>query len=72
MHLLRESTTYLENVIYRSFRDEVIRLKNNEGRVVIPDFNITTSISGKKSDIKFNDVRVESHNVRSDVLSSVR
>jgi hypothetical protein len=50
--------------IYRSFRDEVQRLSDNGGQVVIPSLVIRAP-GGR---VAFEDVVVTPHNVRSDVL----
>jgi hypothetical protein len=50
--------------IYQSFRQEVQRLRDNGGEVVIPDLTIRAP-GGR---VAFQDVVVTPHNVRSDVL----
>ncbi len=50
--------------IHRSFREEVDRLKINDGQVIIPDVRIRVP-SGR---LAFRDVSVTPHDVRADVL----
>lgn len=52
--------------IYESFREEVARLRMNEGKIIIPEVAITsTKFPG---DLEFENVVVTPHNVRSDVF----
>jgi hypothetical protein len=63
IRLDRENESRLE-AVYRSFREEVARLRANDGRVVIPDVRIRTP-NGR---LAFDDVEVTPHDVRTDVL----
>ena len=50
--------------IYQSFREETERLEQNDGRVVVP----AVTIQGPDTTWRFEDVVVEAHGVRDDVL----
>ena len=50
--------------IYRTFREEGIRLAQNDGQFVIPE----VTIRSPKGDWSFENVRVTSHNIRSDLF----
>jgi hypothetical protein len=63
IRLDRENEGRLE-AIYRSFREEVGRLKANGGQVVIPDVRVRAP-SGR---LAFRDVIVTPHDLRTDVL----
>ncbi|MGD9029785.1 MAG: hypothetical protein PVG25_08210 [Anaerolineae bacterium] len=65
IRLDRENEDRLE-AIYRSFREEVDRLKANGGQVVIPDVRVRAP----SDRLAFQDVIVTPHNVRGDVLQS--
>jgi len=58
-----ENEQHLVN-IYRTFREEVVRLESNGGNIIIPEVTIQ-SHEVKKN---FHDVVVVPHNVRADVL----
>ncbi len=57
-----EQASRLER-IYASFAAEVARLEANGGEIVIPD----VEIEGARGRLRFENVRVTSHNVRSDL-----
>ena len=50
--------------IYQTFREEVSRLEMNNGAVIIPE----VTISSEDFTLEFQDVLVEAHDIRSDVL----
>jgi hypothetical protein len=50
--------------IYRSFREEVARLAQNDGQVIIPDL----AIKSPRKDWQFQNVVAPPHDVRTDVL----
>lgn len=52
--------------IFASFREEVVRLAANQGRVVIPE----VVIRGSRTSLVFRDVPVNPHGVRNDVFQS--
>jgi hypothetical protein len=63
IHLYKEDKDYMDG-IYSSFRDEVSRLKDNGGKVIIPELLIQTV----DFRLTFEDVEVTPHDIRKDVL----
>ena len=63
LRLVREGSERLER-IYRTFRDEVVRLEQNGGRLIVPELVIQSPVGT----LTFRDVQVTPHNVRSDLL----
>jgi hypothetical protein len=63
VHFYKEEKDYLDGV-YSSFMEEVSRLKNNGGKVIIPELLIQTV----DFRLTFKDVVVVPHDVRKDVL----
>ena len=61
--LYKENPSYI-NHVYSTFREEVTRLNDNNGTVVIP----TVTIDGNTFNIKFYNVSVTPHNERNDTL----
>lgn len=65
-HLFQEDEGRLERM-YQSFQQEVARLEQNDGEVIIPE--VTISGPGiEDSTLHFQEVAVTAHNVRRDVL----
>jgi len=61
--LYQESTSYI-NHVYSTFEEEVTRLANNNGTVVIP----TVTINGSSFNVEFYNVSVTPHNLRNETL----
>jgi len=61
--IFRSNPGHLES-IYNTFREEVTRLENNNGSVVIPNVIITSP----NNNLNFQDVEVTAHNLRNDTL----
>ncbi|MHA2038679.1 MAG: cytochrome b/b6 domain-containing protein [Promethearchaeota archaeon] len=59
----REKLSFI-NHVYDTFREEVTRLNNNNGTVVIP----TVTINGNSFNLEFYNVSVSPHNFRNDTL----
>jgi hypothetical protein len=59
----REDSSYI-NRVYGTFRDEVTRLEQNSGRVIIP----RVIIQGTKNTLTFENVVVQPHNLRNDMF----
>jgi hypothetical protein len=52
--------------IYNSFREEVARLRMNQGKIIIPEVAITSTKFSE--DLEFENVMVTPHNVRNDIF----
>lgn len=63
IEIFRESPERIEG-IYATFQDEVDRLQENNGKVIIPEF----TIKSPNEQWNFSNVEVTPHNVRRDVL----
>lgn len=63
IEVFRENPEHLER-IYTTFRDEVGRLRANNGRIIIPEF----TIQSPDEQWNFTSVEVTPHNIRRDVL----
>lgn len=50
--------------IYLTFENEIIRLNENDGKIIIPQ----VTIIGTKNFLTFNDLEVKPHNLRNDVF----
>jgi len=61
--IFRSNPGYLES-IYTTFREEVTRLENNNGSVIIPNVIITSP----SNNLHFQDVEVTAHNLRNDTI----
>jgi hypothetical protein len=59
LRMYHKEASYI-NGVNQTYADEVVRLNQNEGRVVIPDVRIGHQ--------QFKDVEVTAHNIRSDML----
>ena len=64
--LVQRSADVLES-IYKSFREEVDRLRMNEGEIIIPEVAITSTKFSEH--LEFENVVVTPHNVRNDVFN---
>jgi hypothetical protein len=64
IRVFRESQSHLDK-IYTVFRDEVTRLNLNGGKVIIP----RVIISGTSTKMTFENVEVQPHNLRNDMLN---
>jgi len=57
-----KSTSEHLDAIYKTFREEIIRFKNNDGSIIIPE----VIINSPNNDLKFQNVEVIAHNLRND------
>lgn len=63
LNLIQASEDYLDS-IYNTYRQEIIRLGENKGRIIIPE----VIIEGKDEIMKFENVEIKAHNLRSDMF----
>ena len=63
LNLVRQSEDYLE-AIYETYRDEVNRRKENDGKIIVPEVIIVL----KNETLIFEDVEVKAHNLRPDMF----
>jgi len=63
IEIIQEEASLI-NQIYQVYREEIERLSQNQGKVIIPEVNI----EGKTDTLHFTDVEVNPHNLRSDVF----
>jgi hypothetical protein len=54
------------NRIYKTFKDEIKRKVNNNGRIIIP----SVKIRGPSTDLQFFNVEVTPHNLRNDIFQN--
>jgi len=63
IEIIQKEASYI-NQIYDVYREEIERLNENNGKIIIPE----VIIEGKTDTIKFTDVEVQPHNLRSDIF----
>lgn len=63
IEIIQKEASYI-NQIYDVYREEIERLNENNGKVIIPE----VIIEGKTDTIQFTDVEVQPHNLRSDIF----
>jgi hypothetical protein len=63
IEIMQKEASYI-NQIYDVYREEIERLNENNGKVIIPE----VIIEGKTDTIQFTDVEVQPHNLRSDIF----
>ncbi len=63
LRIVRSTEDYL-NSVYATYRDEVNRRSENEGRIIVPE----VIIEGKNETMVFDNVEVKAHNLRSDMF----
>ncbi len=63
LRIVRSTEEFLDSV-YATYRDEVKRRNENEGRVIVPE----VIIEGKNETMVFEDFEVKAHNLRSDMF----
>jgi len=63
IRLFRENSEYIARIC-RTFGEEIRRLMQNDGQVIIPE----VVIDGPKTNFNFTDVEVRAHGMRSDLL----
>jgi len=63
IEIIQKEASYI-NQIYDVYREEIERLNENQGKVIIPE----VIIEGKTDTIQFTDVEVHPHNLRSDIF----
>jgi len=63
LRFVRASEEYLESV-YETYRNEVSRLNENEGKIVVPE----VIIEGKDETLTFENVEIKAHNLRDDMF----
>ncbi len=65
LSIVRTTEEYLESV-YATYRDEVSRLNENDGKIIVPE----VIIEGKNETMVFENVEVTAHNLRQDMFQS--
>ncbi len=63
LRFVRATEEYLESV-YETYRDEVSRLNENEGKIVVPE----VIIEGRNEILTFENLEIEAHNLRDDMF----
>jgi len=63
--IIRENQKMLDR-IYDIFKDEIKRKSENNGKIIVP----SVVIRGPSTDLVFNNVEVESHNLRNDIFQN--
>ncbi len=63
IEIIQKEASYI-NQIYDVYREEIERLNENQGKIIIPE----VIIEGKTDTIQFTDVEVQPHNLRSDIF----
>lgn len=63
LNFIQQSENYLDS-IFATYRDEVKRFEENEGKVIIPQ----VIIRGRTKQLIFEDVEVKAHNLRDDMF----
>ena len=63
IEIIQKKASYI-NQIYDVYREEIERFNENNGKIIIPE----VIIEGKTDTIKFTDVEVQPHNLRSDIF----
>jgi len=63
LNIVQASEEYLDS-IYDTYRQEVARLRENDGKTIVPEI----IIEGKNEVMKFENVEIIAHNLRSDMF----